>query len=178
MSVTADGDRRALGHIVLNHCRLVVHQLLDREDDLVNVFFVKPLPVLESFNHVVDKLLGHLIAQPRAIILFIDGHVLQVQALRSRRRILDLNGLEESIALDNLLAFGVLKLGIPVRGILLDDNFPVTQCIAMVEDGRVGDGSTVVGLYIVGIKFERFCGIRDCKPVGLEFNVRLSKYRR
>jgi hypothetical protein len=62
VSVTTDSELHVAGNLDLNHGGLVVYELLNRDDDLVDVFPVDLLTRLETFNHIIDELLCHLVA--------------------------------------------------------------------------------------------------------------------
>jgi hypothetical protein len=62
VSVTTDSELHVAGNLDLNHGGLVVYELLDLDDDLVDVFPVDLLARLETFNHIIDELLCHLVA--------------------------------------------------------------------------------------------------------------------
>lgn len=146
MGVTADGNLCALWDVVFDHGGLLLDDVHDGDDDLIDVLFGQLLSGLESLNHVVDELNRHLVLELGAVVRGIDYHVLEVQALCGRGRILDFNGLEEGVSLDNLVALGHAQLCVGIVGGLLGDELPVAEGLAMLEDGRVGRGAAVVCL--------------------------------
>lgn len=68
MGITADCELDALWDIGLDHCRLIIYNIPYGDDDLVGVFLVNVFSILESFRHIVNEFLGHLLAQPDTII--------------------------------------------------------------------------------------------------------------
>lgn len=146
MSVSADGYLLALLNLSFDHGGLVVNNVLDCQDDLENMLPVDLLAILESLDHVINVFLSHLVSQLGAIVAVLNDHAVQVQTLRGRRGIGDLDSLEEGIALDKLLTCVALSLGNLVTGTLLHYNFPVVDSVGMSQDGSVGNSSSVVCL--------------------------------
>ena len=108
MRVTTDSQFSALVHPDLDHCRFCVDNLLHCLDDLEHIFAVDLLPILKALDHIIDKLLCHLISQSDTIVLIIHGDGVDVQTLESRRLIANFNRFLEFHATDQLLAFGQL----------------------------------------------------------------------
>ena len=104
VGVTADSDLLALAHIMLDHGRLFPRDVHDCKDDLVGILLGDLLAVLKSLNHVLNEVECHLVAQLCAIVATLQYHVVDVKALRDRRRVIDFNSLQEGISLDDLLA--------------------------------------------------------------------------
>lgn len=136
MSVSANCDLVSLLDVMLHHGRLFLDEFCDCDDDLVNIFFSQLFPVDETFNHVFNELWCHLVLQLRTVIARLEGHALQIQPLRSRRRIFNLDSLEERISLDDLVALCHAQFCVRIVGRLLHDKFPVAQSLSMLEDGK------------------------------------------
>lgn len=171
MSITADCQLLILGHLGLDHGGLVVHKLLHSQDYLENVFPVQVLAILEPLNHVVDELLGHLVSKLGTIVAGVNSHVFQIQAFCCRGCISHLDGLEEGIALDQLLTCVVLDLCGSVAWLLLDDNLPVVDGVRVSENCRVCDCSSVVCLDEIRVHFYRLGCIGYCVSIGLKLDV-------
>ena len=128
---------------------------------------------LKAVNHIIYKLLRHLLVEPHAIILFFYRHTIQIQPLGGRGQVRDLDSLEKSIAFDDLVALVALGLCGLVCGVALDDNLPVTEGVAVFEDGGVGDGAAVVGFCEGGGEIDGGSGVGDGEAVGFEFDLAL-----
>lgn len=146
MSVTTDGQFSSLVNPNLHHCRLCIDNVLNRLDNLEDVFAVYFPPILEPFNHIINELLCHLIPQPDAIILVVHGNRIDVQLFKGRRGIANLDGLFKLHATNKLLAIDQLQFRISVARLLLYDGFEVFQGLAVVKDSRVGKGAPPVRL--------------------------------
>ena len=146
MRVTADCNLFSLFNVVLHHCRLLLDNIHDGHDDLVGVLLGQLLAVLELLNHVLDELERHALLECGPLVALLEHHVLDVEALCGRRRILDLDGLEEGVALDDLFAFCHAQFRVRIARRLLDDDFPVAQGFAVLENGSVCRGAAVVCL--------------------------------
>lgn len=108
MSITANSQLRALVHPNLNHSRLSIDKVLNSLDNLERILPVNLLPILKPLNHVINELLSHLRPESHAIIRIIHGDSINIQALKSRRRVGDLNGLLKFQPSDQFLALGQL----------------------------------------------------------------------
>lgn len=157
--ITTDSQLALLLDLHLDHGGLLVDNVLDSEQDLVDILLMDALAILESLNHVVNKLLCHLVSKLHAIVAVIYHHVVQIQTLGGGWCVCDLDGLEEGVALDNLLAGIMLQFCRLVAGLLLDDNLPVVDGVCMSENGRVGHCSSVVSLDEIAVEFYRLGGI-------------------
>lgn len=147
MGITANCQLHILGDVHLNHGGLIIYNVSDGDDDLVNVFLVDQFAALEALNHVVDKLLCHLIPfEAHAIVRSIHCHGLDIEALSSRQLIPDFDSGEEGELAHNLLALNKLELGILVIGGNLDASLEILDGFLGVQDGGVGGSATVVGL--------------------------------
>lgn len=177
VSIAADCQLVILGHLHLDHCGFLVDNVLDSKNDLVNVFARELLPILESLNHVVDEFLSHLVSKLRAVVAGFDSHLIEIETLSGRGCFRDLDGLEKSISLDELLTSIELNLGDLVVWILLDDYLPVVDGIAVFEYGGVSDRSSVVCLDKGGVDIYGVRRICYCKSVCFELNVRLQMAR-
>lgn len=147
MCVTADGQLHVFGDVHLNHGGLVVHNVSDGDNDLVDVFLVDELAVLEALDQVVDELLCHLVLlQAHAVVGGIYGHGIDIEPIGGGQLIADFNSGEEGELAHNLLALNKLELGILVIGGDLDAGLEVLDGLLGVQDGGVGGSATVVGL--------------------------------
>ena len=150
MGITADCQLHVLGDINLNHGRLVVHNVPDGDNDLVNVFLVDQFAVLETLDHIVDKLLCHLVLfQAHAVVSRIHGHGVDIEALGGGQLIANFNSGKEGELAHNPLALNQLELGILVIGGDLDAGFEVLDGFLGVQDSGIGGSATVVGLYMM-----------------------------
>ena len=131
VSVTTDSELDIAGDFNLDHGGLVVHKILDGDDDLVDIFAVDLLACLETLNHVVNELLGHLVAQSHTIISWLDSHRFQVETLGRGWFIANLDSSKESQLSHNLLAFFQLESSILVVGVEGD------ACLKII-DGVLG----------------------------------------
>lgn len=116
-----------------------------------------------------------------------------IEAFCCRGSIFNFDGLEESVALDNLLAVGEADLCQSIVGCLLYDQFPVTEGLVMLQNGSVGGSAAVVCLEwtvsrgagterelsayldIVRVESNGRIGILDSKAVRFELDVGLEK---
>ena len=171
MGVAADGDLVALLDVVLDHGRLLLDNVHDGQDDLVGVLLGQLLAIFEPLDHVLDELLRHAALELGAVVVGLEQHVLDVEAFSGRGRVVDLDGLEEGIALDDALALGHAQLRVGVGGGLFGDQPPVAQGLAVLEHGRVGRGAAVVGLDIGGVELDGLVCVGDCVAVRLELEV-------
>lgn len=147
MGITADCQLHVLGDVHLDHGGLVVHNVPDRNNDLVDVFLVDQFAVLETLDHVVDKLLCHLVLfQAHAVVGGIDSHRVDIETLGGGQLIADFDSGEEGELAHNLLALDKLELGILVIGGNLDAGLEVLDGFLGVQDGGVGGSAAVVGL--------------------------------
>ena len=146
MSVTTNSELLILWYVHLYHCWLLVYNVLDCNDNLINVFLVQFLAILESLNHVLYKLWSHLVSQLRSIVVLVDYHRVKVESFCCGWRICNLDRLEKGISLDQLLACIELCLGYLVAWLLLDYNLPVIDGLFMLKDGGIRNGSSIVGL--------------------------------
>lgn len=145
--ITADCQLHVLGDVHLNHGGLVVHNVPDGNNDLIDVFLVDQLAVLEPLDHVVDKLLCHLVLlQAHAVVGSIDGHRIDIETLGGGQLITDFDSGEEGELAHDLLALDQLELGILVIGGDLDAGLEVLDGFLGVQDGGVGGSATVVSL--------------------------------
>ncbi|KAF2826569.1 hypothetical protein CC86DRAFT_32240, partial [Ophiobolus disseminans] len=172
--VAADGDLVARGHVVLDHGGLRLDDVHDGQDDLVGVLLGQLLAVLEALHHVGDEGGRHGAGQRGAVVAGLEQHVVDVEALCGRRGVVDLDGLEEGVALDDALAFRHAQLRVGVGGGLADDELPVAQGLAVLENGRVGRGAAVVGLDAIGVERECAVGVLDGIAIRLELDVCLG----
>lgn len=62
MGITTDRELHPLWYIGLDHRGLVVYNVSYSDNDLVDIFLMNVLSILESFRHVVNEFLGHLLA--------------------------------------------------------------------------------------------------------------------
>lgn len=79
--IAANGQVDIVRDLHFHHGSLLVGDLLDRDDDLVDVFLVDLLAILEALNHVVNELLGHLAAKLHAIVVGLDRDGVDVESL-------------------------------------------------------------------------------------------------
>lgn len=159
---------------MLDHGGLLLDNVHDGQYYLVGVLLGDLLAVLELLDHVLDEFQRHAALQVRSLVAVLEHHVLHVQALCRRRRILHLNGLEEGVALDDALAFRHAQLRVGIAGRLLDDELPVAQGLAVLQYGRVGGGAAVVGLDIVWVELDGLVGVGNRIAVRLELDVCLG----
>lgn len=129
MSVSTDGQLDSLWYLHLHHCRLIIDDLLDSYNDLINVFLVKQLPVFETFRHVVDELLCHLLAEMHAIVGWLNGHGLDIEPLCGGGFITYLDCGEKLVLPNDFLALDELELGIFVPGVDFDACLEVLDCL-------------------------------------------------
>ncbi len=146
VGIAADGQPRVVGYLHLHHGCLLIHDVLDGDDDLVNVFFVDLLAGPEALHHVVDKVLRHLVAKLGAVVVGLDGYRVDVQALGSRLLVANLDGFIELKLADDFLAFDKFQLGILVPRLDLDTTFEVLGGVFRAEGGGIGNCPAVVGL--------------------------------
>lgn len=152
VSVAAHRELDVVGDGHFHHCRLVVDNLLDGQDDLVDIFPVDLLAVLETLNHVVDKLLRHEVAlEASSVVVGVDSHVLEVQAFCGRGLIADLDGGKEGHLPHNLLALLELEACILVAGVELDALLEIVNGLLGAEDSCPGETATVVCLLLTDI---------------------------
>ena len=148
MGVSANSNLLAFGDVVLDHGWLLLHNIHDGDDDLVDVLLCQLLSVLEPLNHVLDELQCHLVFELCAIVGSVHHHMFQIEALGSRWRIFDFDGFEEGISLDDLFTFDHAQLRVGIVGRLLDDELPVAESFAVLENGSVRRGATVESLVL------------------------------
>ena len=165
MRISAYCQLHILGNVDLNHGRLIVNNFLDGDDNLVDVFFVERLAVLEALNHVVDKLLCHLASQTGAIVGVVHMYRFNVEALGGRGFISNLDGSIKGLLANNLLGLDQLELRILVAGVDLDASLEIPEGFLVVQDSRIGCGATVVGLMVHE-------GLRSVRPLGLRKKAR------
>jgi hypothetical protein len=173
MCVTADGDLVSIFDVMLNHRGLFSGDVHDCQDDLVGVLFGNLLAGLESLDHVFNKLECHLVTQLCAIVSALQDHVVDVKTLCNGRCVVNLDGLQEGVALDDLLAFYHAQLRGRIIRSLLDNELPIPQSIAMLQYQSIGRGTAVVGLDVIGIELNRLVCVRDCEAVSFDFQVGL-----
>lgn len=135
-----------VGNLHLDHCGLVVNKLLDSQYDLVDIFPVYLLAVLETFCHVVDELLGHLVAELRTVVVWLNGHRSHIETIGGGPCLGHLDRGEEIELAHDLLTFDELELRILVAGIDLGARLEVLESILGSQDGSMGDGTAVVRL--------------------------------
>lgn len=85
------------------------------------------LPVLEALDHVVDKLLRHLISQADAVVVIVDFDRIDVQVLERGGWLPHLDRFLELDPTDELLAFCKSQFGIAVVGLSPDNGFEVFE---------------------------------------------------
>lgn len=146
MRVSADRQFGPLFHSDLHQGRLLADDVQNRLDDLERELAMDLLPVLESLDHVVDKLLGHLVTQPDPVVAVIDDDLVDVQILERGGRVPDFNRLLKLETAHQLLAFRKLQLGLPVVWLPLDNGSEVLEGFAGVEDGSVGERPSPIRL--------------------------------
>lgn len=61
MSITTDRQLNIIRDFHLNHSSFVVDDVLDRDNDLVNIFPVDLLAILEALHHIVNEFLCHFV---------------------------------------------------------------------------------------------------------------------
>lgn len=160
---------------MLDHGRLPLDNVHDGHNDHVGVLLRNLLAVLELLDHVLDELERHALArQHRALVALLERHVLQVEPLSGRRRILDLNGLQKGIPLDDALALGHAQLGVGIVGGLADDELPVAKGLAVLQNRRVCRGAAVVCLDIVWVELDCLVGVGDSIAIRLKLDVCLG----
>src|SRR5690242_11973717 len=174
MCITADGDLVTFLNVVLDHCRLLLGDVHDCENDLVGILLGNLLAVLEPLDHVFDEVECHLVFQLCTIVSAFHDHVLNVKPFCDRRCVLDLDSLQEGVPLDNPFALDHAQLRSRIVGCFLDDNLPVPQGIAVLQNEGVGRGAAVVCLDIVGVELDRLVGVCNSKSICLDFQVGLS----
>lgn len=138
MGITADSQLDIVRDLNLDHGRLVVHELLDGNNDLVDIFAVDLLASLEPLDHVVNELLCHLVAQSHAVIARLDNHRVEVKPLGRGRLIADLNSGKECQLSDNLLAFFQLESCILVVRIEANAGLEVVDGLLGSQDRSLG----------------------------------------
>lgn len=89
-----------------HHRRLGVHKLLHSLNDLERVFAMDLLPGLKPLNHIIDKFLGHFISQPNPVIVIINPDRIDIQLLKRRWRVRDLDRFLKLDPPHQLLAVG------------------------------------------------------------------------
>jgi hypothetical protein len=146
MRVTADGDLVPLFDVILDHGRFLLDDVHDGQYYLVGILLGQLLAVLEPLDHVLDELDRHLAFQLWAVVLGFEGHVLDIQPFCRRGSIVDLDGLQEGISLDDALTLGHAQLRVRIVRGLLYDELPIAEGFAVLEHGRVRRGAAVVCL--------------------------------
>lgn len=146
MSVAADCELHIVRNLNLHHRGFVIDKLLHSQYDLVDIFPVYLLAILEPLCHVINELLGHLVAELRAIIVWLDSHGGHVETIGGGRGIGDLDGSEEVKLAHDLLALDELELRILVSGLDLGARLEILESVFGPQDGGVGDGAAVVSL--------------------------------
>lgn len=175
MRIAANRQGYSLGDGHLTERRLRIDNVLHGNNDLVDVFPMDLLPVLESFHHVVDELLRHLLLQPDSIILRLHDHGVDVEAFGGRRLLANLDGGEEVELPHDLLALGELDLGISVVGVELQTRLEVLQGLLRLENGRVCNSATEICLDKLWIQFDGFRGVRNRIAICFGLEVRLRR---
>ncbi|PYI09976.1 hypothetical protein BO78DRAFT_11064 [Aspergillus sclerotiicarbonarius CBS 121057] len=193
MRITANRQPLALLHTNLNHRRLRIDQILDSLDYLERVLAMDLLAGLEPLDHIVNELLCHFLLQPRTIIASIHSHGINIQVLKSGRRVADLNRLLELQPTDQLLALAQLQLRIAVVRLPLNHGLEILQGVLVVQDGGIRKGSSPVSLdklamvtqpaspapstnlSIVGVELQRLGGIHDRKAICFKFDMCLTQ---
>lgn len=146
MCVTADCELCVVRNLHLHHRCFIVDDLLDRNNDLVDIFPVDLLAVLEALGHVVDKLLRHLLVDMCAVVFFLNGHGVEVETLCGGGLVADLDGSEESQLPHDLLAFFQLETGILVVGVEFDTLLEVVDGVLGSNDSCLCQTAAVVCL--------------------------------
>lgn len=136
--VAADGQLDIVRDRHLHHGRLVVHDLLNRQKDLVDIFLVDLLAVLEPLGHVVDKLLCHLLLEPHAVVIRLYRDRVDIKALGRGGLVADLDGSVEGELADDLPALVELELGVLVVRVELDALFEVLDSVLGSDNRGVG----------------------------------------
>lgn len=147
MSVTANCELHIIGNLDLHHCRLIIHKFPDGQYDLVHIFPVYLLAVLEPLCHVVNELLRHLVAEFEAIVVWLDGHRGHIKTFSSRGRIADLDSGKEVVLAHDLLALNELELGILISWVDLRARLEILQGVLGSEHGGMSDRTAVISLY-------------------------------
>lgn len=117
VSVTTDSKLDITRDLNLDHGGFIIYNLLDGKDDLVDVFSVNLLAGLESFHHVVNELLCHLLAKPYTIVSWLNSHRVQIETFSRGGFIADLDRIKESHLSNNLFALFQLESSILVAGV-------------------------------------------------------------
>lgn len=146
MGITTDCKLDVLGNVDLDHGRLVVHKLLDGDDDLVDVFSVNQLASLEPLHHVVNEFLCHAISKSHTVIILLNDHGVQVKIGGSGGLITNFDGSKKGELTDNPFAFLQFQTSILVVGVKLDTFFEVIDGFFRSEDGGFGKTSSEISL--------------------------------
>lgn len=147
MCISTDGKVCIILDLHLYHSCLVIDNLLDCQDDLIDVFLVDLLSILEPFQHIPYEVRSHVLFQPSPVIVGFNNHRVQVQTLCRRWLISRVNSLKEGNSLDNLLALCQLELSILVVRRFPDDRLEVPECIFSFQNCSIGNCPAVVGLH-------------------------------
>lgn len=125
MCVTAYCQLRTLIHSNLHHGRFRLRDVKYVLDDLERIFSVDLLPVLETINHVIDELLCHFLVQPDASVAIVDRDRVDVEVLKHRGRVGDLDSLLEFDPTNPFFTVDQLQFCVSVARFLLDDDLEV-----------------------------------------------------
>ena len=149
MRVTANSQMGTLVHPNFHHSRLRINKVIDGLDNLEGILAVYLLSVLEPFNHIIDKLLRHLIPEFNTVIAVINLHRIDIEFLKRRRRIRNLNRLLKLQPTHKLLALCKLQLRIPVIRFPLDNSLEILQRIFIVQDSGIRKGTPPICLVAI-----------------------------
>ena len=149
MGITTDGNLALLWDVDLDHSRLVVDNVLDVEDDLVDIFLVQLLSVLEPLDEIGNKLLRHVVAESDAVVVRLNNHGVDIEPHGRGFGLVNGDGVEEGHLTHNLFALVQPEEGVLVAGLEPDALQKVVDGILGLEDGCPSKTASVECLGVV-----------------------------
>lgn len=146
MCITADGKFDVVRYSKLNHGRLIIDDLLRLNYNLVGVFFMNLLAILEALDHIVNKFLCHLVSKMYSVVIWFNGNRINIETLGGGGFVANVDSGVKVMLSHNLLAVGQLKLGIFIVRVEFNAFLEVFDCVLGFEDGGVGNSAAEVGL--------------------------------
>lgn len=146
MCITADGKLDIVRYSNLNHGRLIVDDPLSLNYNLVGVFFMDLLAVLEALDHVVNEFLSYLVSKVYSVVIRFDGNRVDIKTRGGGGFVANIDSSIKVVLSHNLLAVSELKLGVFIVRVEFNAFLEVFNCVLGFEDGGVGNGAAEIGL--------------------------------
>lgn len=147
MCISTNGQLRVAFNLHFNHGWFIIYNPLYSHNNLINIFLVYLLAILETFQHISDEFGRHFVAQLYTIVI-LDNHIIEVKAFCCRRRISNFDSSKELNPLNNLLAFCQSEFRIFVARYLLNYGLEISEGFFGFEDCSVCNSSTIVCLRV------------------------------